>query len=349
MFARVITVENIEYNSETYSFYYSTNEVSGSQWFTWFVLACLMEYEPINYSISFDGNGADGEMDAITATYDEEYTLTANTFTRTGYTFTGWNTEADGSGTSYEDGATVSNLTTEDGATVTLYAQWEENETVNVNITKISSKTEEELEGVEFRLYELICEDDSHTHDTSEDLIDANDYDTTCWNLIDTYITGADGIFTLSNIDPTGIYRLVETKTVDNYLLPTGQWKIEFDYDDNLDEDKAVTVSGVTLQITGISNPPAVTAGDDTIYIYNNSNYDIPTTGAMGTEDYITIGAIIILVGVIGKIHKSKKTVGLRSSRIKTSKTEAKNIKRISKMQKRCRKMQKKTEKMLKK
>ena len=87
-----------------------------------------MEYEPISYSITFDGNGADdGEMDAITATYDEEYTLTANTFTRNGYTFTGWNTEADGSGTSYEDGATVSNLTTEDGATVTLYAQWEEN------------------------------------------------------------------------------------------------------------------------------------------------------------------------------------------------------------------------------
>ena len=90
------------------------------------VAVVMMEYEPIEYSIAFDSNGADdGEMDSIEATYDEEYTLTANTFTRAGYTFTGWNTETDGSGTSYEDGDTVSNLTTTDGDTVTLYAQWE--------------------------------------------------------------------------------------------------------------------------------------------------------------------------------------------------------------------------------
>ena len=38
--------------------------------------------------------------------------------------FLGWNTAADGSGTAYADGATVSDLTTEDGGTVTLYAQW---------------------------------------------------------------------------------------------------------------------------------------------------------------------------------------------------------------------------------
>ena len=317
------------------------------------------QWEPVTYNIAFDSNGADdGEMESIDATYDEEYTLTANAFTRDGYTFTGWNTEADGSGTSYEDGATVSNLTTEDGATVTLYAQWKL-ATVSVNFTKLSSKTNEELEGVEFSLYELICEDSSHEHDTNDDLIDTENYDTTCWKLIDTYTTTTDGTFTLSDIVITGIYRLVETKTIDNYLLPTGQWKIEFDYDDNLDEDKAITVNGVTLQITGISNPPAVTAGDDTIYIYNSSSYDIPTTGAMGIEDYITIGVIIILVGAVGKIHKNKKFASLRESiydarRIienydKMSRAETKNIKKISKMQKRCRKMQKKTEKMLKK
>ena len=220
---------------------------------------------------------------------------------------------------------------------------------IDLTITKVSSEDSSTIEGVEFSLYELICDDSSHEHDTNDDLIDTENYDETCWELIDTYTTASDGTFTLSDIVITGIYRLVETKTIDNYLLPSGQWKIEFGYDDNLDEDKAITVNGVTLQITGISNPPAVTAGDDTIYIYNSSSYDIPTTGAMGIEDYITIGVIIILVGAVGKIHKSKRTVGLRSSRIKASRAEAKNIKKISKMQKRCRKMQKKTEKMLKK
>lgn len=59
--------------------------------------------------------------------------LTRNAYRRTGYRFTGWNTEPDGSGTFYGDGARILNLTTEnwDGTeaseqgTVVLYAQWE--------------------------------------------------------------------------------------------------------------------------------------------------------------------------------------------------------------------------------
>ena len=46
--------------------------------------------------------------------------LEQNGFTRPGYTFTGWNTEADGSGTSYQPGASITII---DG-TRTLYAQW---------------------------------------------------------------------------------------------------------------------------------------------------------------------------------------------------------------------------------
>ena len=45
--------------------------------------------------------------------------LTTNTFTRTDYTFSGWNTAASGSGTAYADGATYAF-----SADVTLYAQW---------------------------------------------------------------------------------------------------------------------------------------------------------------------------------------------------------------------------------
>ncbi|MEE1029555.1 MAG: InlB B-repeat-containing protein, partial [Alphaproteobacteria bacterium] len=49
-----------------------------------------------------------------------------NAFTRDGYTFGGWNTAENGSGTAYADSASVENLTNENGATVTLYAQWEQ-------------------------------------------------------------------------------------------------------------------------------------------------------------------------------------------------------------------------------
>ena len=60
-------------------------------------------------------------------TYDVVQALSTNAFTRTGYTFTGWNTTAEGTGASYEDEKEVSNLTPMANATVTLYAQWKIN------------------------------------------------------------------------------------------------------------------------------------------------------------------------------------------------------------------------------
>jgi uncharacterized repeat protein (TIGR02543 family) len=81
---------------------------------------------PVSYTVRFDKNSADatGAMADEGMTYDAEKALTANAFLRAGYTFAGWNTEADGSGTAYADKATVSNLTAADGGTFTLHAQW---------------------------------------------------------------------------------------------------------------------------------------------------------------------------------------------------------------------------------
>jgi|GEM_PF-1734354 len=77
------------------------------------------------YSIQFDKNGGAGTMQGQTLTYDEEKTLLPNAFNRTGYTFAGWNTQADGQGEhTYTDQQAVKNLSAKDGGTVTLYAQW---------------------------------------------------------------------------------------------------------------------------------------------------------------------------------------------------------------------------------
>lgn len=83
------------------------------------------------YFISFDANGAtdgsdiSGTMPDQKCFRDSKSTLSSNAYTRTGYVFEGWNTERDGSGTAYEDGAAVENLCSEDGGYVILYAQWE--------------------------------------------------------------------------------------------------------------------------------------------------------------------------------------------------------------------------------
>lgn len=56
--------------------------------------------------------------------YNRQRKLTTNTYKYTGYDFTGWNTKADGTGTTYTDGQTIENLSSADGAVITLYAQW---------------------------------------------------------------------------------------------------------------------------------------------------------------------------------------------------------------------------------
>jgi len=77
------------------------------------------------YTISFNGNGNTGGSTAsMSMTYGTAKNLTANGFTKTGYTFAGWNTKADGTGTGYANQQSVNNLTATNGATVTLYAQW---------------------------------------------------------------------------------------------------------------------------------------------------------------------------------------------------------------------------------
>ena len=88
----------------------------------------LAKWSPIHYDIKFDKNTADaGSMTGQNIVYDTTTALTKNGYTKKGYSFNGWNTKADGSGTKYADEADVTNLSYTDGDTITLYAQWSAN------------------------------------------------------------------------------------------------------------------------------------------------------------------------------------------------------------------------------
>jgi uncharacterized repeat protein (TIGR02543 family) len=81
-------------------------------------------WTPIEYTVEYDKNAADatGTTASSGHVYDTAKQLTANGFSRTGYTFGGW---GDGSGGIYTDGESVENLSAADGGEVTLYARWE--------------------------------------------------------------------------------------------------------------------------------------------------------------------------------------------------------------------------------
>ena len=78
------------------------------------------------YSVKFNANTGSGSMSNESFTYGTAKSLTANAFTRTGYTFSGWATSASGA-KAYDNGQSVSNLTATAGATVNLYAKWTAN------------------------------------------------------------------------------------------------------------------------------------------------------------------------------------------------------------------------------
>lgn len=77
-----------------------------------------------NYTISFNKNSttATGSKESVSCVYGTNCVLGQNTFTNNGYTFAGWNTKADGSGTTYTTSALK--LTAINGNTVTLFAIW---------------------------------------------------------------------------------------------------------------------------------------------------------------------------------------------------------------------------------
>lgn len=89
--------------------------------------------DPAVYSVIYDGNGNTGgavPIDSLTYQQSNAVSVKDNSgnLIKTGFTFTGWNTSADGSGTSYTTGGTFAM----GAANTTLYAKWSLIPTYNV-------------------------------------------------------------------------------------------------------------------------------------------------------------------------------------------------------------------------
>ena len=84
-------------------------------------------WNPISYRVSFYANAnavsISGHMSPVEFVYDQEKALPVCTFIRRGFVFSGWGWHPH-SEVIYTDGQVVSNLTDQNGTTVTLYAQW---------------------------------------------------------------------------------------------------------------------------------------------------------------------------------------------------------------------------------
>ena len=110
------------------------------------------------YTVTYDANGGSGKTTDNTAYAPGTMaTVKANGYTRDDYTFTGWNTKADGSGKSYAEGDPIEML-----GNVVLYAQWSKNSSRDDDddkyffaIQKVDAQDGHALNGATFELYQL--------------------------------------------------------------------------------------------------------------------------------------------------------------------------------------------------
>ena len=146
---------------EGYTFKWSDNVTDLERSFNLTSAVTLsLDYTANTYNVHFDKNDslATGTMVDQEFEYDTPENLDSNLFVKTGYTFSGWNTQADGLGTTYANAVEVTNLAT--SGTVNLYAMWTPD--TNTAYKVIHKKQKVTLDG-----YDEIVENLTGTSDTS--------------------------------------------------------------------------------------------------------------------------------------------------------------------------------------
>lgn len=85
--------------------------------------------QQLSITFNANGTGVTGLPSTITVDYNAATAIPSSAPTRTNFTFKGWNTAANGSGTAYTAGQSIAHLTTN----LPLYAQWEAYPVVTYN------------------------------------------------------------------------------------------------------------------------------------------------------------------------------------------------------------------------
>lgn len=264
----------------------------------------------INYEVEFNnGNAAaSGSMVNQSFAYDESKKLTANQFSRGGYTFKGWNTELDGSGTNYQDKQQATNLSANDASTIILYAQWDAiSYTIKFNKNGGTNGT---------------MQDQTMGYDKEENLYE-NQYARTDYKF-DSWNTQADGLGTTYS-DKAAVKNLVSTKNGTIELF--AQWKDTY----------SINASDFIVEVTDVrnglsdsdliskANAAALTKADGTtatVVVENSEIVDAAGTYPVTFEsngEKITINATVkdadnLFVGPLEAIHANN--IGLKSTEV---------------------------------
>ena len=231
------------------------------------------------YTVTYDGNGADSGKTTDNTAYATGTTATvkANGYTRNGYTFTGWNTKADGSGTPYKTGDWITMT-----GSVILYAQWTRNSSHGGDdddkyffaIQKVDAQDGHALNGAKFELYQL----------------DKNDRIVNRRVVRTTQQSNKNGIalFSVDNKKSyDGIWYYAEVSAPEGYVLDRTEYEInDKDFSDSL--STAVKYADTVRNYRG-TTPDLLNDSDHFAYVIGYMDGNVRPYGLISRAETTTI------------------------------------------------------------
>lgn len=231
------------------------------------------------YTVTYDRNGADSGKTTDNTAYATGTTATvkANGYTRNGYTFTGWNTKADGSGTPYKTGDWITM-----SGSVILYAQWTRNSSHGGDdddkyffaIQKVDAQDGHALNGAKFELYQL---------DKNDRIVNRR--------VVKTTQQGNKSGIALFSVDNKksydGIWYYAEVSAPEGYVLDRTEYEINHkDFSDSL--STAVKYADTVRNYRG-TTPDLLNDSDHFAYVIGYMDGNVRPYGLISRAETTTI------------------------------------------------------------
>ena len=231
------------------------------------------------YTVTYDRNGADSGKTTDNTAYATGTTATvkANGYTRNGYTFTGWNTKADGSGTPYKTGDWITM-----SGSVILYAQWTRNSSHGGDdddkyffaIQKVDAQDGHALNGAKFELYQL---------DKNDRIVNRR--------VVKTTQQGNKSGIALFSVDNKksydGIWYYAEVSAPEGYVLDRTEYEINHkDFSDSL---SAAIENADTVRNYRGTTPDLLNDSDHFAYVIGYMDGNVRPYGLISRAETTTI------------------------------------------------------------
>ena len=241
---------------------------------------CRTKMTAQTFTVTYHGNGADSGKTTDPTAYatGAKATVKENNYTRGGYTFTGWNTKADGSGDSYKTGDWITMT-----GSVILYAQWTRNSSHGGDdgddddyfaIQKVDAQDGHALNGAKFELYQL---------DKNDRIVNRRVVETTRQSS-----KSGIALFSVDNKKSyDGIWYYAEVSAPEGYVLDSTEHKIKAeDFSDSL--STAVKYADTVRNYRG-TTPDLLNDSDHFAYVIGYMDGNVRPYGLISRAETTTI------------------------------------------------------------